>query len=106
MKSSDQIREELKDNVGKKFLTSLINSLSQFEMAYGYLWGIGRNTDELTPDEQSFRILWEITRKNILDTGHKQRKNAFAELDMYDYTPRVYHATFIVNQPDDNIGNH
>lgn len=65
----------------KRFQTTMIGSLYEFEKAFGYLWGYHKpENEELTTQEEKFLDLWEETRNKILNNGNNQLRKATAEL--------------------------
>jgi hypothetical protein len=78
----------------------MIYPLSQFEMAFGHLWGDQKPEDQLTAEEKQNRAKWKQCRNNILNNGNQQRRNAFAELDMYDIVWNRYQATFYIKDTE------
>lgn len=67
--------------LSKRFQTTMIGSLYEFEKAFGYLWGHHKDEDEeLTEKEESFLDLWEDTRNKILNNGNNQLRKAVSEL--------------------------
>jgi hypothetical protein len=96
----DKFRDRLKKITGKKIETTMIYPLSQFEMAFGHLWGDQKPEDQLTPDEKLHRAKWKQCRNNILNNGNQQRRNAFAEIDMYDVVWNRYQTSFIVKDTE------
>lgn len=83
-KFKDEYRERLKKIIGKKFDTTMIYSLSQVELLFGHLWGIGKPESKLTDDELMYRTKWLECRNNILNTGNAQKRNSAAEINQYD----------------------
>lgn len=99
MKFTKEQREKhknrLKNNVGTKIKTTMIYPLSQFEAAFGHLWGLGKPEEALTNDEKMYREKWQQCRNNILNNGNHQRRNAFNEIDLYDITWVGYETNYI-----------
>jgi hypothetical protein len=82
--TKDKFRDRLKKIVSKKFDTTMIYPLSQFEMAFGELWGYNRPESELTDQQKDFRSKWKECRNNILNTGNQQKRNCMSELDLHE----------------------
>lgn len=101
-------RDRLKKIIGTKFQTTMIFPLSQFESAFGQLWGHGKDEENLTNDEKMYRAKWNECRNNILNNGNQQKRNAFTELDMHDVIWHGYRVTFLVANPkgekDEQVG--
>lgn len=91
----DVQKERLKKIIAKKFDTTMIFPLSQFEAAFGHLWGDQLPEDRLTDDQKVMRGKWKECRNNILNNGNQQKRNAFAELDMHDVTWLRYNTTLL-----------
>jgi len=89
-------RERLKKIISTKIQTTMIYPLSEFEKAFGHLWGHGK-TDDLTNDEQVFREKWIQCRNSILNNGNQQKRNANTEIDMHDIIWNGYKAVFVFN---------
>ena len=63
----------------KRFQTTMIGALYEFEKSFGYLWGYEKNEDEeLTDKEEQFLDIWEETRNKILNTGNNQLRKAIS----------------------------
>lgn len=90
----DKYRERLKKNIGRKIETTMIFPLSQFEAAFGHLWGHGKEDQDLTKEELVYKKKYIECRNNILNNGNQQRRNAFAELDMHDIKWNRYQTGF------------
>jgi hypothetical protein len=91
----DKYRERLKKIIAKKFDTTMIFPLSQFEAAFGHLWGNNLPEDRLTDEERIMRDKWKQCRNNILNNGNQQKRNAFSELDMHDVKWLRYNTVFL-----------
>jgi hypothetical protein len=94
----DKFRERLKKILAKKIDTTMIYPLSQFEMAFGHFWGHEKPESELTSEEKVNRAKWKQCRNNILNNGNQQKRNLYAELDMYEVVWNRYKTTFIVQE--------
>lgn len=88
-------KKRLKKIIGKKFDTTMIFPLSEFEIEFGHLWGHGKPETELTEEEKKYRKKYNTCRDNILDNGNRQKKNAFTEINMYDVKWNRYNTIFI-----------
>lgn len=65
----------------KRFQTTMIGALSEFEKSFGYLWGIDKTEDEqLTDKEDKFLDIWEETRNRVLNNGNNQLRKALSEV--------------------------
>jgi hypothetical protein len=85
----------------KKFQTTMIGALAQFEDLFGDLWGHGIPETELTDDEQRWRERWEIARTEILNNGNNNLRAAMDEISQYTITWNRYHKNFIVREDED-----
>lgn len=90
-------KQRLKNILSKKFKTTIIFPLSQFEMTFGKLWGHGKNDSELSAQELANKKIWLECRERILNNGHKQERNSMAEIDMYDISWNRYQTQLIPN---------
>lgn len=83
------------DNILKKrFQTTMIGALYEFEKSFGYLWGYHKNEDEeLTEKEETFMDIWEETRNRILNNGNSQLRKAISELKTSNGSHK-YHYNF------------
>lgn len=68
-----------KDILTKRFQTTMIGALFEFEENFGYLWGLDK--DNLTEQEERFREKWENTRNQILNNGNNQLRKCIADLE-------------------------
>lgn len=91
----DDCKQRLKKIIGKKFDTSMIYPLSQFEEFFGYLWGHNKHDSQLTKEERANKDKWLKCRENILNNGHRQKNNAFSELDLHDVKWNRYQAVLL-----------
>lgn len=65
----------------KRFQTTMIGSLYEFEKIFGYLWGHEKSEDiELTEKEENFLDMWEEARNKILNNGNNQLRKAVSEI--------------------------
>lgn len=83
----------------KRFQTTMIGSLFEFEKTFGYLWGQNKEFEDLSSKELEFLDLWENARNNILNNGNSQLRKAIADLsNVYD---TKYHYKFYTNKKGD-----
>jgi hypothetical protein len=64
----------------KRFQTTMIGALYEFEESFGYLWGQDKEEKDLTANEKRFRIKWEDTRNHILNNGNSQLRKCISDL--------------------------
>ena len=89
--------------IEKKFETTIIGALSEFERYFGNLWGMDKqNKSELTVDESVMEAKWQKCRKEILDKGNAQKRNTLQVLDLYNIERAGNKMSFVT---PDNIGN-
>ncbi len=91
----EKYKERLKKIIGKKIETTMIFPLSQFEAAFGELWGDKLPEDKLTDQQRSMRAKWNQCRENILNQGNAQKRNANAEIEMHDVTWKRYESILV-----------
>jgi len=64
----------------KRFQTTMIGALYEFEQSFGYLWGQDKYYEDLTEQQKKFRDRWENTRNQILNNGNSQLRKCLNEL--------------------------
>lgn len=64
----------------KRFQTTMIGALFEFEKAFGYLWGQDKDEKDLTDKELDFLDRWDVVRNQILNNGNNQLRKAIADL--------------------------
>lgn len=64
----------------KRFQTTMIGALFEFEKAFGYLWGQDKEESDLTDRELDFSDRWDAVRNQILNNGNNQLRKAIADL--------------------------
>jgi hypothetical protein len=64
----------------KRFQTTMIGALFEFEKAFGYLWGQDKNEENLTTNELDFLDRWDAVRNQILNNGNNQLRKAISDL--------------------------
>jgi hypothetical protein len=79
----------------KKIQTTMIGALSTIEKNFGFLWGY-ESSDELTPEQEHMKELFEEVRADILDRGNNQIRNLEAEFTNYDINWLRYRITIPV----------
>lgn len=66
----------------KRFQTTMIGALYEFEKNFGYLWGHSKEEqEELTDLELEFLDKWDFVRNQILNNGNHQLRQALNDLD-------------------------
>lgn len=84
------MRDHREDMLAKRFQTTMIGALFQFEESFGYLWGFDKDDKDLTETEKKFRAKWEDTRYNILNNGNNQLRAAIKDLSFKEPTQYNY----------------
>lgn len=74
----DQIQKNI---LTKRFQTTMIGALFEFEQSFGYLWGQNKDDINLTEVEERFRLKWEDTRNQILNNGNNQLRKCLSDLE-------------------------
>ena len=95
---ADGSKKQLLQIISKKFQTTMIGALDSFEKAFGYLWGHGKKTSELTNEEAENRVIWEQVRNDILNKGNNQSRAAQEEASRYNVTYEGYRTEFIIKR--------
>lgn len=65
----------------KRFQTTMIGALFEFEKSFGYLWGQNKEDNELTDKEIEFGELWDYVRNKVLNNGNNQLRKTLADLE-------------------------
>lgn len=87
------MENDQKEILTKRFQTTMIGALHEFEKSFGYLWGQQKNPDFLTDSEEDFRDRWEMVRSQILNNGNNQLRKCLTDLDQmsnYKYHYKFY----------------
>jgi hypothetical protein len=69
-----------KNLLTKRFQTTMIGALHEFEKAFGYLWGHDKDEQDLTDKELDFLDRWENVRNLILNNGNNQLRKTLSDL--------------------------
>jgi hypothetical protein len=86
--------EEIKELLKKRFQTTMIGAIFEFEKTFGYLWGQDKNPDFLTDMEEDFRDRWESVRNQILNNGNSQLRKCLIDLENINTGDKKYHYKF------------
>lgn len=79
----------------KRFQTTMIGALFEFEKAFGYLWGQFKpDNEQLTAQEEHFQEKWDEVRNQILNNGNSQLRKALSDLDKLNTQAPKYHYKF------------
>jgi hypothetical protein len=85
----------------KRFQTTMIGALFEFEKSFGYLWGQHKNEEELNDKELDFLDRWDNVRNQILNNGNNQLRKAISDLG---YSVK-YNYKFNNNRKEDHYEN-
>lgn len=86
---------DLNSLITKRFQTTMIGSLHQFEKYFGYLWGIDLDEDELTDKQLDLRDRWETARNQILNNGNNQLRQMLNDIAQNEQLVKTqYHYKF------------
>ena len=97
----DSSKEMLLKIGKKKIQTTMIGALSTIEDKFGFLWGQDAD-DDLPPEQQHMKDLYEEIRSEILDKGNNQIRNLETEFSYYDITWLRYQMALPVMSLDSN----
>ena len=79
----------------KKIQTTMIGALSTIEKHFRFLWG-HESGQELTPEQEHVKQLFDEVRSEILDRGNNQARNLEAEFNNYEINWLRYQITLPV----------
>jgi len=83
-KYQNDSKQRLNKIINTKMRTAFIGSLDAFERAFGYLWGIDKDSEgPLTKEEDAMLQLWLLTRNKVLTNGNNQLRALENELEQY-----------------------
>lgn len=87
----EKSKSRLKKILVKKFNTSFIFPIAEFEEHFGKeLWGMDLQEEQLTEQQKENRKKWEQVRKNILDKGNAQARASLSEIELYEIKFKGY----------------
>lgn len=72
--------ENIKKILTKRFQTTMIGALFEFEKTFGYLWGHDKDEKDLTDKELDFLDRWDMVRNQILNNGNSQLRKSISDL--------------------------
>lgn len=90
---NESSRDRLGNIVSKKMTTIMIGALSEFENAFGYLWGRDSNKP-LSLEQKRLKARWYDVRNNILNRGNSQIRGFQEEIVHYKVTWNRYQVRF------------
>lgn len=94
-----------KNILTKRFQTTMIGALYEFEENFGYLWGLDKDDNLLTEQQQRFRLKWENTRNQILNNGNNQLRKCISDMDKISGTTVKYNYNFINKKGNSSYEN-
>ena len=86
----------------KRFQTTMIGALFEFEKTFGYLWGQNKEEHELTDIELDFLDRWDNVRNQILNNGNNQLRKAISDLCKNNGNIK-YNYKFYKNNKEDEL---
>lgn len=95
-----QSKRRLQKIIETKITTTMIGAISAIEQKFGFLWGQGKPTDELTSKELDMLALKDELRTEILNNGNNQKRAVVAEINQYDIEWKRYHMDLHVKERD------
>lgn len=86
----------------KRFQTTMIGALFEFEKTFGYLWGQHKDENDLTNMELDFLDRWDSVRNQILNNGNSQLRKAISDLDKSRGDTKYNYVLYNKNKNGDN----
>jgi hypothetical protein len=87
----------------KKMTTIMIGAISEFESAFGFLWG--KDSKTLSAEQRRLKLLWQDARNNILNKGNTQIRGAQQEIAQYDIKWNRYHTDINIQPHNERLYN-
>lgn len=97
-KYREKSKKRLSNILTTKIKTSFIGAISSCEKGFGFIWGHGKDEDELTEQELAMREVWEEVRTEILDNGNTQLRAATNEVENYSINWDRYSINLNINE--------
>lgn len=85
----------------KRFQTTMIGALFEFEKAFGYLWGQDKDESDLTDRDLDFLDKWDVVRNQILNNGNSQLRKAISDLNNLENNQTVKYKYRFYNKRKD-----
>lgn len=104
-KYKEDSKKRLTDILASKMKTIMIGALAAFEEQFGFLWSHDDRGKPLTKEEQELKDRFNEARKQILDLGNTQIRNAKTEIEMYEVEWQRYKLTLPVIPEGPKGGN-
>ena len=98
----DKSKKRLSNIFTTKMKTCFIGAISSCENNLGFLWGHGKDEEELTEQERKMREIWEIVRAEILDNGNSQLRASINEINNYTVNWNRYQINFNMNEEQED----
>lgn len=95
----------LYNSIYKRFQTTMIGALHQFEENFGELWGIDLPENQLTDTHLYYQNKWEYVRDNILNNGNQQMRKAMKEISSITSPQTKYSYKFTNRKGNNNNEN-
>lgn len=94
-------RNRLHDVLATHMKTIMIGALSDFEKAFGELWGHGLSDSQLSEKQDKIREIWNEVRTSILDRGNNKIKHMRSELNRHNVQWNRYVTKFEVRNDNE-----
>jgi hypothetical protein len=101
-KRLEACRRRLDKIITTKIRTSFVGAIAKFEESFGFLWGHGKQEDELTEEERTMRELWDQTRTAVLNNGNNQLRGAQNEIQLHVVSWNRHQLEFGVKPKEEN----
>ena len=102
-KYKDRSKKRLSNIISTKIKTSFIGAISSCENNLGFLWGHGKDEENLTEKELSMKEIWDEIRTEILDNGNTQLRAATNEIDNYSVNWERYNIGININTDKEEL---
>ncbi len=96
-------KDQLKQNISTKIMTTGIFAIAELERQFGQLLALSIPYENLNDDEKFYRELWLKARDNILTNLNNQKKNAMAEIDVYDILYKGFTTNFVMRNSNRDV---
>lgn len=93
-------QDTIKSILTKRFQTTMIGALFEFEKSFGYLWGQDKDENDLTDKELDFLDRWDNVRNHILNNGNSQLRKALADLSKNQSNTRYKYKFYNQNREE------
>lgn len=98
-RSKDVSHDALLKHAKKKIQTTMIGSLSDIESFFGFLWGFGDSSPELSEEQKHMKEIFEEVRAKILDRGNTQIRDLEIEFVNYEIDRKKFYIKLPVENP-------